>query len=64
MQNESRLRVERNILSIDLTCTNRDLPCSLKVGATESDLFIPGAARRGNSSVTSTGPAAQVEEWA
>ena len=38
------LEIERNILSIELTCTNRDLPCSLKIGAPEGDLFIPGAA--------------------
>jgi type VI secretion system protein ImpG len=39
------LEIERNVLSIDLNCTNRDLPCSLKIGAAEGDLFIPGAAR-------------------
>ncbi|MDB5916348.1 MAG: vasA [Massilia sp.] len=39
------LEIERNILSIELSCTNRDLPCSLKIGAAEGDLFIPGAAR-------------------
>jgi type VI secretion system protein ImpG len=38
------LEIERNILSIELTCTNRDLPCSLKIGAPEGDLFIPGTA--------------------
>jgi type VI secretion system protein ImpG len=38
------LEIERNILSIELSCTNRDLPCSLKIGAPEGDLFIPGAA--------------------
>ena len=35
--------VERNTLSIDLTCTNRDLPCALKIGAPEGDLFMPGS---------------------
>ena len=38
------LEIERSILSIELSCTNRDLPCSLKIGAVEGDLFIPGAA--------------------
>lgn len=38
------LDIERNILSIELTCTNRDLPCSLKIGAPEGDLFVSGAA--------------------
>jgi type VI secretion system protein ImpG len=38
------LAVERTTLSIDLTCTNRDLPCQLKCGATGGDLSIPGAA--------------------
>lgn len=36
--------VDRSVLSIDLTCTNRDLPCSLRLGAREGDLFAPGAA--------------------
>ena len=39
------LEIERNILSIELSCTNRDLPCALKIGAAEGDLFTPGAAR-------------------
>ena len=39
------LEVERNVLSIELSCTNRDLPCSLKLGAAKGDLFIPGTAR-------------------
>jgi len=39
------LEIGRNILSIELSCTNRDLPCSLKIGAAGGDLFIPGAAR-------------------
>ena len=38
------LEIERNTLSIELSCTNRDLPCSLRIGAPEGDLFIPGAA--------------------
>ncbi|MEM8513014.1 type VI secretion system protein ImpG [Massilia sp. MP_M2] len=37
--------IERNILSVELSCTNRDLPCSLAIGAPEGDLFIPGATR-------------------
>ena len=37
------LDAESNTLSIDLSCTNRDLPCSLKIGLPEGDLFIPGA---------------------
>ena len=36
------LAFERTTLSIDLTCTNRDLPCLLKCGSTGSDLSIPG----------------------
>jgi type VI secretion system protein ImpG len=36
------LALERTTLSIDLTCTNRDLPCLLKYGSTSSDLSIPG----------------------
>lgn len=35
--------IEKNILSIELTCTNRDLPCALRIGAPEGDLFFPGA---------------------
>ncbi len=42
------LEIERHFLSIDLTCTNRDLPCSLKIGASDGDLFVPGT---GQSSV-------------
>jgi type VI secretion system protein ImpG len=34
-------------LSVDLTCTNRDLPCLLKCGAPGGDLLIPGAAQGG-----------------
>lgn len=37
------LAVERMTLSIDLTCTNRDLPCLLKSGSAGGDLSIPGA---------------------
>jgi len=37
------LTVERATLSIDLTCTNRDLPCLLETGLAGGDLFIPGA---------------------
>lgn len=36
------LEIERNVLSIDLHCTNRDLPCSLRIGAAGGDLFVPG----------------------
>jgi len=36
------LAVEQTTLSIDLTCTNRDLPCLLKCGATDGDLSMPG----------------------
>ncbi|KQV40972.1 type VI secretion system baseplate subunit TssF [Massilia sp. Root335] len=36
------LAVEQATLSIDLTCTNRDLPCLLKCGAVDGDLSIPG----------------------
>ncbi|WP_305824615.1 type VI secretion system baseplate subunit TssF [Massilia brevitalea] len=32
-----------NTLSIDLTSTNRDLPCALQIGALDGDLFVPGA---------------------
>jgi len=37
------LALEKITLSLDLTCTNRDLPCLLKCGATGGDLAIPGA---------------------
>jgi len=36
------LALERTTLSIDLTCTNGDLPRLLKCGSTGSDLSIPG----------------------
>jgi type VI secretion system protein ImpG len=36
------LTLEKTTLSLDLTCTNRDLPCLLKCGATGGDLTIPG----------------------
>jgi len=39
------LEVEKTTLSIDLTCTNRDLPCLLKSGSVGGDLSIPGAAQ-------------------
>jgi type VI secretion system protein ImpG len=39
------LAVEQTTLSIDLTCTNRDLPSLLKCGSTDGDLSIPGAAQ-------------------
>jgi type VI secretion system protein ImpG len=41
------LEVEETALSIDLTCTNRDLPCLLRSGAAGGDLSIPGAAQDG-----------------
>lgn len=39
------LDVGRNTVSVDLTCTNRELPCSIRMGAPDGDLFFPGAAR-------------------
>ena len=36
------LEVEQTTLSIDLTCTNRDLPCLLKCGSADGDLSLPG----------------------
>jgi type VI secretion system protein ImpG len=39
------LAVEETTLSLDLTCTNRELPSLLKCGATDGDLSIPGAAQ-------------------
>jgi len=39
------LAVEQTTLSVDLTCTNRDLPCLLKSGFPDGDLFMPGAAQ-------------------
>lgn len=35
--------VQHDVLSIDLRCTNRDLPCTLRIGAAGGDLFIPGS---------------------
>ncbi|QJE00690.1 type VI secretion system baseplate subunit TssF [Massilia forsythiae] len=37
------LAIERSTLSIDLTCTNRELPCLLRTGAAGGDLSVPGA---------------------
>jgi type VI secretion system protein ImpG len=37
------LAVEQTALSVDLTCTNRELPCLLKCGSPGGDLFVPGA---------------------
>lgn len=37
------IEIERNVLSVELSCTNRDLPCSLKIGVPEGDLSMPGA---------------------
>lgn len=39
------LVIEHTTLSVDLTCTNRDLPCLLKSGAPDGDLHMPGAAQ-------------------
>jgi type VI secretion system protein ImpG len=39
------LAIEQTALSVDLTCTNRELPCLLKCGAPGGDLLIPGAAQ-------------------
>jgi len=39
------LAVEQTTLSVDLTCTNRDLSCLLKSGLPGGDLFMPGAAQ-------------------
>ena len=36
------LALEQATLSIDLTCTNRDLPCLLKCGSADGDLSLPG----------------------
>jgi type VI secretion system protein ImpG len=36
------LEIGRNVLSVELTCTNRDLPSVVKAGAPEGDLFVPG----------------------
>ena len=36
------LALEPATLSIDLTCTNRDLPCLLKCGSADGDLSLPG----------------------
>jgi len=41
------LIIERGTLSIELTCTNRDLPCAIQAGASGGDLFMPGAAGDG-----------------
>ncbi|MDB5960574.1 MAG: vasA [Massilia sp.] len=40
------LEVDRSVLSIELTCTNRDLPCSIRLDTSDGagDLFAPGAA--------------------
>lgn len=35
--------VQHDVLSINLLCTNRDLPCTLRIGADGGDLFIPGS---------------------
>lgn len=38
------LAIERGTVSIALHCTNRDLPCAIRVGAAQGDLFLPGSA--------------------
>ena len=37
------LDIQHGILSIELTCTNRDLPSAIRTGAPAGDLFIPGS---------------------
>ena len=39
------LAVDHSVLSLTLSCTNRELPCALKLSALggEGDLFVPGA---------------------
>ncbi len=39
------LAVDQSLLSLELSCTNRDLPCTLKLSALdgEGDLFLPGS---------------------
>ncbi|MDQ2820024.1 MAG: type VI secretion system baseplate subunit TssF [Pseudomonadota bacterium] len=37
------LPIDDGVLSIELTCTNRDLPCAIRIGAPEGDLFLRGA---------------------
>ena len=39
--------IDRKLLSIDLLCTNRERPCTLKLGAPDGDLFAPGTASEG-----------------
>lgn len=39
----SPLPIDEGVLSIELTCTNRDLPCAIRIGAPQGDLFVPGA---------------------
>ena len=39
----SPLAINRATLSVELTCTNRDLPCAMRVGAPGGDLFLRGA---------------------
>lgn len=41
------LEIERTFISVDLHCTNRDLPSSLKIGASDGDLFVPGTGQPG-----------------
>ncbi|MCG2586840.1 type VI secretion system baseplate subunit TssF [Massilia sp. TS11] len=36
------LEFESHVLSVELSCTNRDLPSDMQCGAPEGDLFIPG----------------------
>lgn len=42
--NAEALKVERSSLSVDVTCTNRDLPHQLAYGAADGDLTLPGMA--------------------
>lgn len=39
------LEAGRHTISVELTCTNRNLPCSIKIGTPDGDLFFPGAVR-------------------
>ncbi|MUI12859.1 type VI secretion system baseplate subunit TssF [Massilia dura] len=41
--NAAALEVERSTLSIDVTCTNRELPHQLPYGTSAGDLLVPGA---------------------
>jgi type VI secretion system protein ImpG len=40
----SPFAIKPTTLSVKLTCTNRDLPCAMRVGAAGGDLFVRGVA--------------------